>query len=97
MSVQHAPAPWIIEDGWLQSERGAINDGHYFSICMSATTLADGMLITASPDLLEAAKNAKVLIGARNDTLSEAVRQANINEAWHILDRAIAKATGGAA
>lgn len=49
-----------------------------------------------NPELINAAEAAKVLIGARNDNLSEALRQANINEAWHILNRAIAKATGKA-
>lgn len=94
MSVPHTPGPWVIENSWLQHEDGPVAGNRYFSVCMSATRLADGQLITAAPDLLKAAQDAKILIGARNDSLSEAVRQANINEAWHVLNRAIAKATG---
>ncbi len=55
---------------------------------------ANARLIAAAPELLQAAQEAKILIGARNDTLSEAVQQANINQAWHILNAAIANATG---
>ena len=42
--------------------------------------------------LLCAAAEAKILIGARNDNLSEAVREGNVNKAWWVLDAAIAKA-----
>lgn len=54
MSAAHTPGPWVIEDGWLQNERGPYVDGRYLSVCMSATCLADGLLITAAPDLLAA-------------------------------------------
>jgi hypothetical protein len=53
---------------------------------------ATACLVAAAPDLFAACDAAKVLIGAQNDDLSEAARQSNINEAWHILDAAIAKA-----
>lgn len=94
MSAQHTPGPWVIENNWLQHEDGPIVGDRYLSVCMSATRLADGQLIAAAPDLLDAAERAKVLIGARNDNLSEVARQCNINEAWHILNAAIAKARG---
>lgn len=46
--------------------------------------------------LAEAAQEAKVLIGAKNDRLPIAVRESNINQAWHVLDRALAGQTPGA-
>lgn len=49
---------------------------------------------TALP-LREAMERAKVLIGARNDALSEAARQSNIAEAWHVLDKALHPDTTG--
>lgn len=54
MSGLHTPGPWVIEDGWLQNERGAFNDGQYLSVCMSETRWADLNLIVAAPDLLSA-------------------------------------------
>ena len=44
-----------------------------------------------SPELVERLTQAKVLIGARNDNASEAVRQSNVNQAWHILDAILAE------
>jgi hypothetical protein len=35
---------------------------------------------------LRRVEEAKVLIGARNDSLCPAAREANINRAWHILN-----------
>ena len=40
--------------------------------------------------LVQAVTSAKRLIGAINDTASEAVKESNINTAWHILDDALA-------
>lgn len=54
MSAAHTPGPWVIEDGWLQNERGPYVDGLYLSVCMSATRLADGLIIAAAPDMLAA-------------------------------------------
>lgn len=54
---------------------------------------ANGRLLEAAPCMFEAMAKAKVLIGARNDTLTEAARQSNIAEAWHILGAALAKAS----
>lgn len=42
--------------------------------------------------LIEAAEAARVLIGAKNDDLTEAAKEANINQAWHILNAAIREA-----
>lgn len=97
MSVEHTPGPWVINDGWLENEGGPYVDGQYLSVCMSETRLSDCFLIVGAPDLAKAAEEAKILIGARNDNLSEAARQSNINAAWHLLDKALAKATGAAA
>lgn len=99
MSAQHTPGPWVIEDGWLQNERGAYNDGQYLSICMSATRLSDGALITAAPMLLEGAQDTvealKLLrVGLTNGVIDAAkmieVIDAHIDE----LAYAISKATG---
>ncbi|OWQ97990.1 hypothetical protein [Sphingopyxis witflariensis] len=62
MTAQHTPGPWVIEDGWLQNERGPFIDGQYLSVCMSATRLADGNLITAAPDMKAALEH--ILAGA---------------------------------
>jgi hypothetical protein len=55
---------------------------------------ANARLIAAAPELYEAAEEARLLIGARNDVLHEAQRQSNINKAWHLLNDALAKARG---
>lgn len=62
MSGSHTPGPWVIEDGWLQNERGPYVDGQYLSVCMSATRLADGLIIAAAPDMLAALEH--ILAGA---------------------------------
>lgn len=41
--------------------------------------------------LIDAIEGARMLIGARNDNASEAVRQSNVNEAWHVLFDALAR------
>lgn len=50
--------------------------------------------LSPTPYLFEAAKKAKVLIGAINDSLSPAQRESNYGQAWHLLDAAIARAEG---
>lgn len=88
----HTPGPWVIEDGWLQNERGPYVDGQYLSVCVSATRLPDGQLIAAAPELLEAAEWA-----------ADNYENININhvdyrvEVKRRMDAAIAKAKGLAA
>lgn len=59
---------------------------------------ADAHLIAAAPDLYEAAEQARLLIGeaGQKDELSEAARQSNRNQAWHLLNLALRKARGEA-
>jgi hypothetical protein len=52
----------------------------------SETTLDFEM---AYNNLREQCQKAKILIGATNDGKPEAVKESNINQAWHILDHAI--------
>lgn len=40
-------------------------------------------------ELVRAARAAKVFIGARNESLRAYVVEANINQAWHILETAL--------
>lgn len=96
MGAQHTPGPWVIEDGWLQNERGPYADGQYLSVCMTATRWADLHLITAAPDMLAALEAARAQIIAchltAGLTLDTAIR--NIDPK---IDAAIAKARGEAA
>ena len=62
MTGAHTPGPWVIENGWLQNERGPYADGQYLSVCMSATRLADGLLIAAAPNMLAALRTASWLL-----------------------------------
>lgn len=56
--------------------------------------VADARLIAAAPNLYEAADEARILIGAGNDSLPEAMRQSRVNEAWHLLNNALKLARG---
>lgn len=60
-------------------------------------TIVDAILSKSGADaLVDAAQQAKVLIGAGNDGLSPAAREGNINAAWHKLNEALAAlALGG--
>lgn len=84
-----------VEASWnaLTKEHGS-SDGTWLAIGKQdfAAVLQS---LPQQPDsaLREAAEEAKVLIGARNDQLSEAARQANINAAWHKLDAALSLPT----
>ena len=84
----HTPGPWIIKDGdWLQSERGPIVDGRYFSICVTTVSEADRALILAAPDLLAACERALNFIGNTEDEFGENLPSGDA------LRAAIAKAT----
>jgi hypothetical protein len=61
-----------------------------------ANAYANAALILAAPELYKAADRARILIGAANDDLPEAVRESRINEAWHLLDDALKLARGQA-
>lgn len=88
------PGPWRVM-AWSNKECGIVAtvNGKSSDVC-GYTYPANACQIAASPDMYDAIERAKELIGARNDNLSEAVRQANIAEAWHTLDAASAKARG---
>jgi hypothetical protein len=43
-------------------------------------------------EIYQGLQEAKMLIGGKNDQLSEAAKESNINAAWHILDRILAVA-----
>ena len=69
----HTPGPWIIKDGdWLQSERGPIVDGRYFSICVTTVSEADRALILAAPEMFDALH----LIAERGGAWSDIARAA---------------------
>jgi len=59
------------------------------NVLRDCARLIDELRQPPSDAMREALERAKVLIGAKNDGLSEAARQSNINEAWHILDAAL--------
>jgi hypothetical protein len=63
-----------------------------FEACEKGMLPDFGEVADVMEALCEALETAKVLIGAKNDTLSESARQSNINEAWHVLNKAISKA-----
>ena len=46
--------------------------------------------VNSHDQLVRAVTSAKRLIGAINDTASAAIKESNINTAWHILDDALA-------
>lgn len=50
--VGHTEGPWVIEDDWLQSAKGPCVGGHYFSVCVSATSEPDRNLLMNAPDML---------------------------------------------
>jgi hypothetical protein len=50
---------------------------------------------TAAPGVTEAIIKARELIGAKNDRLSPAAREANINAAWHVLTAALSSPKEG--
>jgi len=57
----------------------------------------DAVVVAANAlDLLAAADKARVMIGARLDTMTAAQRECAINQAWHVLNSAVARAMGAA-
>lgn len=101
--VKHTAGPWVVEDGWLQREEGPCVDGRYFSICVTATSIADISLLTSAPELLTEAKRAADQLDFVLGTLRSLkwagyeVSATVIAETEEIMDAcyaAIAKATG---
>ena len=94
--------------GWFNGQRKAphhhveythgiyVDDDYPTAQDEFAEAEANARLIAAAPDLYEAVEQARLLIGegGQKDSLSEAQRQSNRNQAWHLLNNALAKARG---
>ena len=94
---QHTPGPWKIDDALKTST--VITDDTDMVICqihgLGPGANADGRLITAAPDLLEALKRFVKVMDESYDYPDTSGEVQRLREAANEARAAIAKATGG--
>ena len=92
----YTPGPWKIDDAW-QTSTVIINDT-YMVICqihgLGPGANADGRLITAAPDLLEALQRFMKVMDESYDYPDTSGEVPRLREAANEARAAIAKATG---
>ena len=101
--MTHSNGRWYVDGHYvkvLKPEREFLNEGAPETICEMQSsvspeeTLANQLLIAASPDLLEAVEFAMAVIQLRNEEPNAFICNGDI-VAYRLMKAAIAKATGG--